>query len=350
MSESTANKCGECGFQNDERARFCESCGVSLHGQCPNCRAPVRALQKFCRDCGQPLTAIQAGSTQVRTPKHLAERILNARPAREGERKIATSLFADIAGSTALIRDLDVEAANRILEPTVDSMIDVVHRYEGTITHTAGDGVMAIFGAPIAHEDHALRACYAALDIQEAARRLAIEMRRDLGVLLQVRVGINSGPVVVKVKYQEGDISIDYRAVGVSTHVAARLESLAAPGTILLTQDTLALAEGFVRVTDMGQMAVKGIDGPLRVWELNGIDNRLRLHALAARGLSKFVGRQGEIEILGRAAVQAKSGRGQVVGLVGEAGVGKSRIFWEFTRAPDMRDWLVIFGRVTTMN
>lgn len=354
MPDSAANECGECGFENHDRARFCESCGISLHERCPNCRATVRAHQKFCRECGQPLRTLQVGLSRVRTPKHLAERILSARPSHEGERKIATVLFADVANSTALIRDLDAEEANRILEPTVDSMINAVHRYEGTITHTAGDGIMAIFGAPIAHEDHAVRACYAALDMQEAMRSLATEVRRDFGLLLQVRVGINSGPVVVKVKYQEGDISVDYRAVGVSTHVAARLESLAAPGTILLTRDTLALAEGFVRVSAIGPVTVKGIEDPVEVCELKGVNTRMRIHALAARGLSKFVGRQNEIEMLGRAAAQAQSGHGQVVALVGEAGVGKSRVFWEFTRSPHMRGWLVLeagsvsYGKATS--
>jgi class 3 adenylate cyclase/tetratricopeptide (TPR) repeat protein len=354
MSESIVIECRECGCRNDHGARFCESCGISLCSECPSCGAGVRAQQKFCRDCGQLLTANQSTPTRVRTPKHLAERILNARPAREGERKIATVLFADIAGSTALIRDLDIEEANRILEPTIDSMIDVVHHYEGTITHTAGDGVMAIFGAPIAHEDHALRACCAALDIQEAMRRVGAQIRRDFGLLLQVRVGINSGAVVVKVKYQEGDISVDYRAVGVSTHVAAKLEALAAPGSILLTQDTFALAEGFVRAGNMGEVTVKGIEGPIRIWELHGIDTRMRIHALAARGLSKFVGRRNEMELLERAAEDAKSARGQVVALVGEPGVGKSRLFIEFIHSSRMQDWLVLeagsvsYGKATS--
>lgn len=354
MSELAASVCVQCGCQNDDGARFCESCGISLRERCPNCRAAVRAGQKFCRDCGQPLGAIQAGLSKVRTPPHLAERILSAPPSLEAERKTATVLFADVAGSTALIRDLDAEEANRILEPTLDSMISAVHRYEGTISHTAGDGIMAIFGAPIAHEDHAVRACYAALDIQEAMRTVAGEMRRDFGVLLQVRVGINSGPIVVKVKYHEGDISVDYRAVGVTTHVAARLESLAAPGTILLSRDTLALTEGFVRVNALGPVTAKGIEVPMEVYELEGVNTRMRIQALAARGLSKFVGRQNEIEMLGRAAAQAQSGHGQVVALVGEAGVGKSRVFWEFTRSRVMQGWLVLeagsvsYGKATS--
>lgn len=352
MPDNAANACVECGFQNDAGAHFCEKCGVNLHERCPYCRATVRAEQNFCRQCGRPLGAVRAGPPRVRTPQHLAERILNAGASAEGERKIATVLFADIAGSTALIRDLDAEEANRILGPTVEIMARVVHRYEGAIREE-GDGIMASFGAPIAHEDHAVRACYAALDMQEAMRSHAAEVRRDFGLLLQVRVGINSGPVVVKVKHQEGDF-IDFRVDGVPTHVAKRLETLAAPGTILLTRETLALAEGFVRTGAPETVTVKGIEGRLEVCELQGVSARTRIHALAARGLSKFVGRREEIERLVRAAAQAQSGRGQVVALVGEAGVGKSRVFLEFAGSSHMQGWLVLeassvsYGKATS--
>lgn len=272
----------------------------------------------------------------------------------EGERKIVTLLFADVANSTALIRDLDAEEANRILEPTLERMMKAVDRYEGTVTQTAGDGIMAIFGAPIAHEDHAVRACYAALDMQEAMRGFAAEVRREYGLLLQVRIGMNSGPVVVKVLLQEGDVSVDYRAVGLTTHLAARVQSLAAPGTILMTRDTFALAKGFVRVDPFEELAVKGIESKLEVCELTGVSTRMRIQARAARGLSKFVGRQDEMEMLGRAAAEAQSGRGQVVGLVGEAGIGKSRVFWEFTHSALAQRWLVLdagsvsYGKATS--
>jgi class 3 adenylate cyclase/tetratricopeptide (TPR) repeat protein len=353
-----SNKCPDpgCGFENREHARYCERCGINLQQRCPNpdCGATVRAHQKFCRDCGEPLAVIQGGLGRVPTPKHLAEQILKAGTSAEGERKVATLLFADIANSTALIRDLDAEEANRILEPTLDRMMEAVEGYQGTVMQTAGDGIMAIFGAPIAQEDHAVRACYAALDIQEAMRVLAAELRRECGVLLQVRVGINSGPVVVKVKHHGGDVSVDYRAVGRTTHVAARLQALAAPGTILLTRDSFALAKGFIRIGPFEQVTIRGIDIPLEVCELTGVNTRMRIRALAARDLSKFVGRKDEIEMLGRAAGQAHSGHGQVVGLVGEAGVGKSRVFWEFTHSSPIQGWLVLeagsvsYGKATS--
>ena len=265
------------------------------------------------------------------------------RGSQDGERKIITVLFADIASSTTLIDDRDAEDARRILKPTVDAMIDIVHHYEG-ITDEEGDGIMASFGAPIALEDHAVRACYAALDMQEASRTRAAEVRREFGMFFEVRIGINSGPVVVTVKHQ-GAHFIDLRFDGVPTHIAKRVESLAAPGTILLTRDTLALAKGFVRVKTIGSVPLRGIAGPVEVYELDGVNTSNRMHALAARGLSKFVGRQDEIESLNRAATRAKAGHGQVVALVGEAGVGKSRIFLEFAHSLEAQGWLVLEGR-----
>jgi class 3 adenylate cyclase len=266
------------------------------------------------------------------------------RGSQDGERKIVTVLFADIASSTALIDDRDAEDARRILKPTIDAMTDIVHHYEG-ITREEGDGIMASFGAPIALEDHAVRACYAALDMQEASHIRAAEVRREFGMLFEVRIGINSGPVVVTVKHQ-GEDFIDLRLDGAPTHIAKRVESLAAPGTILLTRDTLALVKGFVRVKTIGSVPLRGIAGPVEVYELEGVNTRNRMHALAARGLSKFVGRQDEIESLGRAATRAKAGHGQVVGLVGEAGVGKSRIFLEFTLSLGAQGWLILEGGI----
>jgi len=333
------NQCIKCGFQNEEPADYCVSCGENLHAHCPHCHAAVRSDQSYCGKCGQLLGATLGGSSRIQTPQHLAERIRNAQ---EGERKIATVLFADIAGSTALIGNRDVEEARQILKPTVDIMGNIVHRYEG-VTREQGDGIMASFGAPVALEDHAVRACYAALDMQEAMRTLAAEVRREFGMLFEVRIGINSGPVVVTVNHQE-EVLVDFRVDGVAVHIAKRVESLALPGTILLTRDTLALAEGFVRVGALGSVPLRGIANQVEVCELEGINTRMRIHALAKRGLSKFVGRNDEIERLIQAATQAKSGHGQVVALVGEAGVGKSRIFLEFARLPDMQGWLMLQG------
>jgi class 3 adenylate cyclase/tetratricopeptide (TPR) repeat protein len=277
--------------------------------------------------------------SQIRTPLHLVERALSSQ---DGERKIVTVLFADIASSTALIDDRDAEDARRILKPTIDAMTDIVHHYDG-ITREEGDGIMASFGAPIALEDHAVRACYAALDMQEASRIRAAEVRREFGMLFEVRIGINSGPVVVTVKRQGQDF-IDLRLDGIPPHIAKRVESLAAPGTILLTRDTLAMAKGFVRVKAIGSVPLRGIAEPIEVYELEGVNTRNRMHALAARGLSKFVGREHEVKSLSRAATRAMAGHGQVVALVGEAGVGKSRIFLEFARSLAAQGWFILEG------
>ena len=309
----------------------------------------VRARQNFCRACGEPLGKAPAGVPRLRTPEHLAKQISPA----EGERKIATVLFADIANSTEVVRDMDAEEAKRFLVPAVEIMADAVHRYGGIVIRDRGDGIMASFGAPIALEDHAVRACYAALDMQKAIRSHAAEVARDLGLPLEVRIGINSGPIVVTVRHEVGKVR-EIRVDGIPTHIAARLEPLATPGTILLSRDTLALAEGFVQARAMGQRTLKGIQEPVQVCQLEGVNTRMRIHALAERGLSKFVGRQHEIETLRRSAGLALSGHGQVVALVGEAGVGKSRVFLEFLHSSAMAGWLVLeagsvsYGKATS--
>jgi class 3 adenylate cyclase/tetratricopeptide (TPR) repeat protein len=286
------------------------------------------------------------GPSKIRTSSlHLIERV---RGSQDGERKIVTVLFADIASSTALIDDRDAEDARKILKPTIDAMTRIVHHYGG-ITREEGDGIMASFGAPIALEDHAVRACYAALDMQEASRIRAAEVRREFGMLFEVRIGINSGPVVVTVKHQLEDF-IDLRLDGIPPHIAKRVESLAAPGTILLTRETLALAKGFVRVKAIGPVPLRGIADPVEIYELEGVNTRNRMHALAARGLSKFVNRGHEIESLSRAATRAMAGYGHVVALVGEAGVGKSRIFLEFARSIAAQGWLILDGESASYN
>src|SRR5262249_19508883 len=202
------------------------------------------------------------------TPPYLAEKILTARSALEGERKHVTVLFADLKGSTELIRDLDPEAAQTLLDPALHAMMDAVHRYEGTVNQVLGDGIMALFGAPVAHEDHAVRACYAALAMQGTMRRYAEEVRRSHGLEMQARVGLHSGEVVVRAI--GNDLHMDYSAVGQTTHLAARMEQLATPGSIRLTAATLRLVEGLVQVHALGQFPVKGLAEPVEVFELVG--------------------------------------------------------------------------------
>jgi class 3 adenylate cyclase/tetratricopeptide (TPR) repeat protein len=275
------------------------------------------------------------------TPAYLAEKILTSRAALEGERKQVTVLFADLKGSTELIEGLDPEEARRLLDPALHVMMEAVHRYEGTVNQVLGDGIMALFGAPVAHEDHTLRACYAALAMQAAMRRYAEEVRRAHGLEMQARVGLNSGEVVVR--SIGNDLHMDYSAVGQTTHLAARMEQLATPGSIRLTAATLRLAEGLVQVTALGQFPVRGLTEPVEVFELVGASTvRRRLQASAARGLTRFVGRQQELAVLQQALAQAGAGHGQVVAVVGEAGVGKSRLVYEFIHSHHTPGWLVL--------
>jgi class 3 adenylate cyclase len=223
------------------------------------------------------------------TPNHLAEKILTSRSALEGERKQVTVLFADLKGSMELLADRDPEDARAILDPVLERLMEAVHRYEGTVNQVMGDGIMALFGAPIAHEDHAVRACYAALAMQEAIRRYSDEVRRGHGLEVQIRVGLNSGEVVVRAI--SNDLHMDYSAIGQTTHLAARMEQLAPPGSIRLTADTLRLAEGLVQVTALGPVPVKGLPDPVEVCELVGAGPaRTRLQSYAARGLTPSSG------------------------------------------------------------
>ena len=250
-------------------------------------------------------------------------------------------LFADLKGSMELLADRDPEEARQLLDPVLERMMEAVHRYEGTVNQVMGDGIMALFGAPLAHEDHAVRACYAVLHMQEAIGRYAEALRRQQGLDVQIRVGLNSGEVVVRAI--GSDLHMDYTAVGQTTHLAARMEQLARPGTALLTAAALRLVEGYVEVTPLGPVPVKGLPEPVEIYELvRAGPVRSRLQAAAARGLTRFVGRDAELEHLRQALARAGAGQGQVVAGVGEAGVGKSRLLYEFTRSHHSHGWLLL--------
>ena len=279
-----------------------------------------------------PSTTSHAQEPLAYTPSYLAEKILTSRSALEGERKQVTVLFADLKGSMELLADRDPEEARQLLDPVLERMMAAVHRYEGTVNQVMGDGIMALFGAPIAHEDHAMRAGYAALAMQAAIRTYAEDARRAHGITVQMRVGLNSGEVVVRAI--GNDLHMDYSAVGQTTHLAARMEQLATPGSILLTADTLRLVEGLVQVTALGPIPVKGLPEPVEVFELVGASPlRGRFQARVAGGLTRFVGRETELAALVQALERARAGHGQVVAVVGEAGVGKSRLVYECVQA-----------------
>jgi class 3 adenylate cyclase/tetratricopeptide (TPR) repeat protein len=348
--------CLRCQAENPAGTRICGQCAAPLASICPSCGATNVHENKFCGQCAAPLdkpAPPRFAAPESYTPKYLAERILTSKTALEGERKQVTVLFADLKGSMELLADRDPEEARRILDPVLEQMMEAVHRYEGTVNQVMGDGIMALFGAPLAHEDHAVRACYAALRMQESVKRYGETVRRREGIFPQIRVGLNSGEVVVR--SIASDLHIDYTAVGETTHLAARVEQAASPASVLITAATLQLAEGYVQVTALGPVNVKGLGKPVEVYELTGAGiARSRFQVLAGRGLTKFVGRSGEIEQLDAVVEQSRAGRGQVVAIVGDAGVGKSRLLWQFTYSQRMEKCLILeaasvsYGKATS--
>src|SRR3989338_7008101 len=289
-------RCPQCQHQNRDGAKFCEECAATLARACANCGSQLSASAKFCSECAHPAASPptraqpRLAAPEAHIHRHLAEKILTSKSAVEGERKHVTVLFADLKGSMELLADRDPEEARRLLDPVLQHMMEAVHR----------------------------TAC----------------------VPVHIRVGLNSGEVVVR--SIGSDLHMDYTAVGQTTHLAARMEQMAMPGTILMAPDTLRLAEDYVVVKPLGARPGKGLDRPVEVYEVIGASTvRSRVHAAVARGLTRFVGRDGELEQLRRALEQARGGQGQVVAIVGEAGVGKSRLYWEFIHSHRTEGWTI---------
>ena len=343
--------CPRCHTENKIGRKFCSACGQALPSACARCGFINDPDDRFCGGCGvsfvisfqlpvvspQPPMGVSSSEFQVlRSPPPAPS------PLADDERKIITALFADLKGSTALIESLDPEEARAIIDPALQLMMDAVHRYNGYVAQVLGDGIFALFGAPVAQEDHPQRALYAALRMQEGMRQYA-DMRRAQGQPpLLMRVGVNTGEVVVR-SIRKDDLHVDYVPVGHSTNLAARMEQLAAPGAILVTEQTHRLTEGYFAFKDLGKTQIKGVEELLNVYEVLGVGPlRTRLQVSARRGLTRFVGRQREMEQLQRALEQAKTGRGQIVGVMGEAGLGKSRLFHEFVGAYGRTPLLVL--------
>ncbi len=328
-------KCAACNTENREGRKFCSACGVRLALICAACAAPNEIGEGFCGECGAALQPAAKARQPIErvpttyTPKHLADKILQSRSALEGERKQVTVLFADVKGSMELAEQLDPEEWHRILERFFAILTEGVHRFEGTVNQYTGDGIMALFGAPIAHEDHARRACYAALHLQESLRGYANELRLQRGFNFSTRIGLNSGEVIVG--RIGDDLRMDYTAQGQTVGLAARMEQIAEPGKIYLTAHTATLVDGYFALTDLGEMQIKGAQGALHVHELQGVGLlRTRLEVSRSRGFSRFVGRGDEMQLLEAALARAREGNAQVIGIVGEAGLGKSRLCFEF--------------------
>jgi class 3 adenylate cyclase/predicted ATPase len=339
-------RCARCSADNPDDARFCAQCGQRLALSCPACSHEVGAADRFCSHCGTRLdetpvvTEPEASPAPIGyTPSHLSERIraeqaaLVARAGAGGERKTISVLFADMAGSTALIHGLDPEEVRQLIDPVLALMMEAVHHYEGYVAKSLGDGILALFGAPIAHEDHAQRALYAALRMQDAMRRYADRLRLAQGIPLQIRIGIHTGEVVVR-SIRTEDLRTDYDPVGQTIHIASRMEGIATPGTIVVSEATHRLTEGYIAYRALGVTPVKGLPEPMAAYEVLGLGPlRTRLQVAASRGLAPFVGRHGEMAQLKQAFQRACRGEGQIVGVVGEPGVGKSRLFYEFKQA-----------------
>jgi len=347
MPESPSSmQCPSCSHENRATARFCEDCGKPLARSCGSCGTELRPGARFCDECGTPTTVRPAGTERAPsdyTPKHLADKILRSKSALEGERKQVTVLFADVKGSMELAEQVDPERWHAILNRFFEILTDGVHRFEGTVNQYTGDGIMALFGAPIAHEDHAQRACYAALRLRDELRAYADELRLSEGLDFAVRMGINSGDVVVG-KIGD-DLRMDYTAQGHTVGLAARMENMAPAHGVCLSERTADLAAGYVEVRDLGTSTIKGASEPVRVFELLSMGKIVsRFDLSRARGLTRFVGRGEDMAVLEQAYEQTTRGNGQVVGIVAQAGIGKSRLCFEFAERCRARGLNVLHG------
>jgi len=343
-------KCPKCQCENPEDAKFCNGCGQKLELTCEKCGRVNPPGSRFCNECGHSLTEpekvlpIDYNQPQSYTPKFLADKILTTRSSIEGERKLVTVLFADVANFTSISEKLDPEEVHQIMDGCFKILMDEIHRYEGTINQFTGDGVMALFGAPIAHEDHAQRACHAALSIQKAMKGYGNRLRSDLGIEFKLRIGLNSGHVVVG--SIGDDLRMDYTAVGDTTNLASRMEEMANPDNSLVSASTYALTKDFFEFESLGKVEIKGkgaLQDAYRLLKTGEVETRIE--AAAVRGLSKFVGRTREMEAIKECFEKALSGSGQVVGVVGEAGVGKSRLLIELRNMLSGGDYAYLEGR-----
>jgi class 3 adenylate cyclase/tetratricopeptide (TPR) repeat protein len=343
-------KCPKCQFKNPEAMQFCGKCGAKLETIFPQCNSSNPSDFRFCGKCGHDLTqpqetlAVDYSEPQSYTPKFLADKILTTRSSIEGERKLVTVLFADVANYTSISEKLDPEEIHQIMDGCFKILMDAIHKYEGTINQFTGDGVMSLFGAPVAHEDHAQRACHSALSIQTFIGNYGEKVKKDYGVDFKLRIGLNSGPVVVG--SIGDDLRMDYTAVGDTTNLASRLEGMARPGTSMVSGHTHKLARDFFEFESLGKVEVKGKKELQEIFELISVGEvQTRIGASVAKGLTRFVGRKNSMAALMDAYDKARSGSGQVVGVVGDAGVGKSRLLLEFKNHLPMGEFAYFEGR-----
>ena len=339
-------RCTKCEFENPAGMKFCGKCRTALGMTCSNCSFENPPGFDFCGQCAAALqedTRIESAKSSApakpATLRVAAEQADTS--ALEGERKTVTALFADIKGSTELEQDLDPEEARAIVDPALKLMIDAARRYDGYIVQSTGDGIFALFGAPVAHEDHPQRALYAALRMQEDLKRYSAQLVADGGMPIEARIGANTGEVVVR-SISTGRGHVEYTPIGHTTNLASRMQAVAPTGSIATSEQTRKFVEGYFLLKPMGPTKVKGVSEPVNVYEVTGLGPlRTRLQRSAGRGLTKFVGRDREMVAMEAAAGRATSGRGQIVAAMAEAGTGKSRLFFEF-KAKNQSGWMVL--------
>jgi class 3 adenylate cyclase len=325
-------RCSKCSADNRDTARFCDGCGALIQLRCPSCGALCRAGAKFCDACGATLLGPRLEAPNPTAASAAGIRFTSEATgpeALDGERKTVTALFADIKGSTELMRDLDPEEARAIVDPVLHLMMAAVHRYGGYVAQSTGDGIFALFGAPVAHEDHPQRALHAALAMQGELHRYAERLRTDGKIPVEARVGVNTGEVVVRTIETGGHT--EYTPVGHVTNLAARMQTAAPAGSIAASEATQRLCEGYFEFRALGPTAVKGLNAPIEVYEVVRAGSlRTHFQLAARRGLTRFVGREREMVAIASSLEQARAGHGQIVAAVGEAGAGKSRLMYEF--------------------
>jgi class 3 adenylate cyclase len=333
-------RCSKCGRDNPSGKRFCGDCGAALTDRCRKCGAENPPSQRFCGDCGTALFAENSSAPSRASSSDRPDIAISAeqtaRAVADCERKTVTAMFADLKGSTELIRDLDPERARAIIDPALKTMVEAVRQYDGYVAQSTGDGIFALFGAPLAHEDHPQRALYASLRIQQALRQLAERLAQPEDhrpkPVLEARIGVNSGEIVMRTIETGG--RVEYTPVGYVTNLAARLQTAAPAGGIATSEETRRLVEGYFELRPLGPTAIKGVAEPINIYEVIGL-GPLRTHfqLSARRGLTKFVGRNEELAQLKRALELICRGRGQIAAIVAEAGTGKSRLVHEFKAA-----------------
>jgi len=351
-------KCPQCAFDNKPGKKFCIECGTKLTLKCPECGSEIEGTEKFCGECGHDLTTPsepivkelsfdeKLDKIQRYLPKGLTEKILSQRDRIEGERKQVTVMFCDMEGFTPLSELLGIEEAYSIMDQVYEILIHKVHDYDGTVNEMTGDGIMALFGAPIALEDAPQRAIRSSLAIHREMTKFSDKLKQERKDILPIkmRIGIHTGPVVVGTV--GNDLRVEFKAVGDTVNLASRMEGLADPETTYIAEDTFKLTEGLFRFEALGEKDVKGKKDPIKVYRVIAPStSRTRFDVSAERGLTPFVGRVRELEFLLDGFERAKGGRGQAISIVSEAGIGKSRLLYEFRKAVASADVMFLEGR-----